>query len=198
MRKPTEREINEFVLKLGIIPNSCAGEPIFEFILKKYCDIVADNKMRPRMTALYIEAAQKFPARGKGTARSERNLRTMIENVWDTYPHTKTLDNVFEYYTKEDKPSNSLFIAGCASYLLSEIDRNDQGIEKEINIFEKRYSCSNNMIKRMAVKKEEDSDTKFDDIPENIKNYIDSAIERIVKESVREVFKYLLDSDDDH
>ena len=197
MRKPTEREINEFVLKLGIIPNSCAGEPIFKFILKKYCDIVADNKMRPQMTALYIEAAQKFPARGKGTARSERNLRTLIENAWDIYPHTKTMDNVFEYYTKEDKPSNSLFVAACASYILSEIDRSDQGIEKEIKIFEKRYS-SNNMIKRRVVKKEEDTDTKFDDIPENIRNYIDSAIERIVKESVREVFKYLLDSDDDH
>ena len=197
MRKPTEREINEFVLKLGIIPNSCAGEPIFKFILKSYCDAITENEMRPQMTALYIEASKKFPARGKGVARSERNLRTMIENVWDTYPHTKTLDNVFEYYTKEDKPSNSLFIAACTSYLLSEIDRSDQGIEKEINIFEKQYS-SNNMIKRRTVKKEEYTDTKFDDIPENIRNYIDSAIERIVKESVREVFKYLLDSDEDH
>lgn len=197
MRKPTEREINEFVLKLGIIPNSCAGEPIFKFILKNYCDVVADNKMRPQMTALYIEASKKFPTRGKGVARSERNLRTMIENVWDTYPHTKTLDNVFEYYTKEDKPSNSLFIAACASYLLSEIDRSDQGIEKEIKIFEKQYG-TNNMIERQIKNTVKEKDVNFDDIPENIKNYIDSAIERIVKESVREVFKYLFDSDEDH
>lgn len=195
MRKPTEREINEFILKLGIIPNSCAGEPIFEFILKSYCDAVADNKIRPSFVALYIDASKRFPTKGKGTARSERNLRTLIENTWDTYPHTKTMDNVFEYYTKEDKPSNSLFIAACASYLLSEIDRCEQGIEKEIEIFEKRYG-TDNITKRKVVKKEKD--TNFDDIPENIKNYIDSAIERIVKESVREVFKYLFDSDEDH
>ena len=84
MRAPTENEINEFTERLGIIPNAYKGEVSFKYILKRYCESLANNKERPKMTALYIETTKYISMHNGSEIRtmnkSERNLRFVVEN----------------------------------------------------------------------------------------------------------------------
>lgn len=200
MRKPTDEEINEFALKLGIIPNAYIGDTALKYALKEYCGCLVDGQARPLMTALYIDTSKYlnkvFPhSRGKGEMRSERNIRTAIEKVWKA-EHTKSLDKVFSYYNESKQPTNITFISTCASYLLDEIDKKDKKRKKkeetDIISFEKGYIIRDDAEKETNKKLKSEFDNN---IPEDIKNYIDETVSKIVKESVKEVLKYLLVDD---
>ena len=197
MSKPTQKEIDEFTLRLGITPNAYIGEAAFKYALKEYCNYLAEGKTRPLMTALYVDTSNYLlkvnpDGKGKNPARSERNIRFIIEKTWGRQPHTKTLDEIFMYYNGENKPSNVVFISSCASYLLEEIEKKDKtqsdNTHMSITEFEEKYMSDR--VEKEARKRLSSNTT--DEVPENIKKYIDETVSKIVKESVKEVFKYLL------
>ena len=191
MRAPTENEINEFTERLGIIPNAYKGEISFKYILKRYCESLAKNKERPKMTALYIETT-KYVSKCNDDSeirtmnKSERNLRFVVEKLWKE-PHTETFDEVFKYYKKKNKPTNLEFVGACSSYLLHEVNKKDKDTQKSDTIqFEKEF---------LINKLECDATSRLNsvsNVPEDVKEYLNYTISNIIKDSIQDIFKYVL------
>lgn len=190
MRAPTENEINEFTERLGIIPNAYKGEVSFKYMLKRYCENLVNNKERPKMTALYIETT-KYVSRYNGSEirtmnKSERNLRFVVEKLWKE-PHTETFDAVFKYYKKMNKPTNLEFVGACSSYLLHEVNKKDKDTQKSDAIqFEKEF---------LINKLECDANNRLNSVsnlPEEVKEYLNYSISNILKDSIQDIFKYVL------
>ena len=190
MRAPNENEINEFTEKLGIIPNAYKGEISFKYMLKRYCESFVNNKERPKMTALYIETT-KYVSRYNESEirtmnRSERNLRFVVEKLWKE-PHTETFDEVFKYYKKKSRPTNLEFIGACSSYLLHVINKKDGGTQKTDTIqFEKEF---------LINKLECDATNRLNsvsNVPEEVKEYLNYTVSNIIKDSIQDIFKYVL------
>ena len=190
MRTPTENEINEFAEKLGIIRNAYKGELSFKYILKRYCESLVDNKERPKMMALYIETTKYVSKCSnsdiKTMNKSERNLRFVVEKLWKE-PHTETFDEVFKYYKKKTKPTNLEFVGACSSYLLHEINKKDEDTQKTDTIqFEKEF---------LINKLECDTTSKLNNVsnlPEEVKEYLNYTISNILKDSIQDIFKYII------
>lgn len=191
MRAPTENEINEFTERLGIIPNAYKGEISFKYMLKRYCESLVKNKERPKMTALYIETT-KYVSKCNDDSeirtmnKSERNLRFVVEKLWKE-PHTETLDEVFKYYKKKSKPTNLEFVGACSSYLLHEVNKKDKDTQKSDTIqFEKEF---------LINKLECDTTSRLNsvsNVPEDVKEYLNYTISNIIKDSIQDIFKYVL------
>lgn len=193
MRAPTENEINEFTERLGIIPNAYKGEVSFKYMLKRYCENLVNNKERPKMTALYIETT-KYVSRYNGSEirtmnKSERNLRFVVEKLWKE-PHTETFDEVFKYYKKKSKPTNLEFVGACSSYLLHEINKkeyeNTQKTKTDTMQFEKEF---------LINKLECDATSRLNSVssvPDDVKEYLNYTISNIIKDSIQDIFKYVL------
>ncbi len=189
MRAPNENEINEFTEKLGIIPNAYKGEVSFKHILKRYCESLVNNKERPKMTALYIETTKYVSKYNdseiKTMNRSERNLRSVVEKLWKE-PHTETFDEVFKYYKKKSKPTNLEFVGACSSYLLHAINNKDGATQKTAIQFEKEF---------LINKLECDATNRLNsvsNIPEEVKEYLNYTVSNIIKDSIQDIFKYVL------
>lgn len=190
MRAPNENEINEFTERLGIIPNAYKGEVSFKYMLKRYCESLVNNKERPKMTALYIETT-KYVSRYNESEirtmnRSERNLRSVVEKLWKE-PHTETFDEVFKYYKKKSRPTNLEFIGACSSYLLHAINKKDGDTQKtDVIQFEKEF---------LINKLECDTNNRLNSVsgvPEDVKEYLNCTISNIIKDSIQDIFKYVL------
>lgn len=192
MRAPTKNEIDEFTEKLGIIPNASKGEISFKYILERYCTSLVNNKERPKMMALYIEATKYTSTHNddnselkKNIKGSERNLRCLIENLWKN-PHTETFDEVFRYYRKKNKPTNLEFIGTCSSYLLHEVNKEDENIQKaDVMQFEKEFLI--NKIEADVTKRL----NGISNIPEEVKDYLNYTISSIIKDSIQDLIKYI-------
>lgn len=190
MRTPTENEINEFAEKLGIIPNAYKGELSFKYILKRYCESLVNNKERPKMMALYIETTKYVSKYSNSDIRtmnkSERNLRFVVEKLWKE-PHTETFDEVFKYYKKKNKPTNLEFVGACSSYLLHEVNRKDVQKQKSDAIqFEKEF---------LINKLECDTNNRLNsvsNVPDEVKEYLNYTISNIIKDSIQDIFKYII------
>ena len=192
MRAPTKNEIDEFTEKLGIIPNASKGEISFKYILERYCTSLVNNKERPKMMALYIEATKYTSTHNddnsepkKNIKGSERNLRIVIEKLWKN-PHTETFDEVFRYYRKKNKPTNLEFIGICSSYLLHEVNKKDENIQKADEMqFEKEFLI--NKIEADTAKRL----NSISNIPEEVKDYLNYTISSIIKDSIQDLIKYI-------
>ena len=185
MRKPTREEINEFSKRIGMVLDEYAGVVTFKFILNEYCNNIVDEKPRPMMMDLYGKASEYslenncgYSKDSKTASGSERNLRCAIERVWRE-PHSGTLDSIFMYYRSMKRPSNTVFIASCAHYLLEEIEAKDK---TEVKDFETRYMLAK--LEAEVSKKMEDT-YEYEDIPERVKSFIDKRLHEIVSESLK-------------
>ncbi len=191
MRAPTKNEINEFTERLGMTPNAFKGEMAFKYILERYCTSLVNNKERPKMMALYIEATKYTSMHDddsepkKNIKGSERNLRCIVEKLWKN-PHTETFDEVFKYYKKKNKPTNLEFVGTCSSYLLHEVNKKDENIQKtDVMQFEKEFLI--NKIEADTAKRL----NSISNIPEEVKDYLNYTISSIIKDSIQDILKYI-------